>query len=135
MTKDPNQAIYDALFKISLNLGYQTFNYLPDSQASYPFVYFGEQFDTPIELKSPIELAGETNLTVHIYGEHNNRKLITDMSNSLIQAFKKISWTDIYSIGFADVNKQFIQDNSTTKVLWHAILDIKMNYCMRGRCL
>lgn len=127
MSKEPNQAIYDEMFKQSLALGYSTYNYLPDD-ASYPFVYFGEQFGEPIEVKSLVHQIGTSILTIHLYSAKNNRKQITDMMAALTDKAKRLDTADVYRVGFASSKPQIILDNSSADVLWHGTLELELQY-------
>lgn len=127
MIKEEQQAIYDEVFKTSKTLGFDTYDYLPD-EANYPFVYMGEQFETPTNVKSDYALVGTSNLTIHIYGERTNRNEISSMKSELIQKLKKVRQANIYGVRFFNFNFQMIQDNSTSTVLWHGILEIECNY-------
>lgn len=125
--KEINQAIYDEVFKIPLAIGYSTYNYLPDA-SSYPFVYLGEQFGVPIQVKSPGSLVGSSVVTLHIYGAKEKRRQVTDMLSAITLKAKRIARADVYSVAFASDKPQIIQDNSTSTMLWHGILELEFNY-------
>lgn len=125
--KEINQAIYDEVFKTALSLGYETYNYLPDD-TSYPFVYLGEQFGVPIQVKTPSSLVGSSVITVHVYGVKEKRKQVTDMLGAITQQAKTIAHADVYSVCFASDKPQIIQDSSTSTMLWHGILELEFNY-------
>ncbi|KRL84616.1 hypothetical protein [Ligilactobacillus apodemi] len=126
MSKEPNQAIYDELFKTSLALGFDTYPYLPP-EVSYPFVYFGEQFGNPLEVKSNV-LAGKNRLSIHLYGEHDDRRALTDMSQKLVNEAKKLRQADIYSVGYVSSNTRTLLDNSSAQTLWHIVIEIEFEY-------
>ena len=42
--KDPYSELYEALFVTLEQTGYETYGHLPDDDASYPFVFLGEQW-------------------------------------------------------------------------------------------
>lgn len=125
--KEVNQAIYDEIFKLSQTLGFNTFNYLPED-TGYPFVYVGEQFGNPTQVKSNVASIGSSIITVHLYGEKDNRRLITDMMQQLLTKVKMLRKADVYSISFAKENIQVISDNSISPMLWHGILELEINY-------
>lgn len=125
--KEPNQAIYDELYKASLALKYQTFNYLPDKTA-YPFVYFGEQFGEPIETSSLNESVGTSILTIHVWGDRTSRITVSHMIESLRLAAKKIQSANIYDIQYSKATPHFLQVKEDGVFLWHGILEIEMNY-------
>lgn len=126
MSKEPNQAIYDELFKTSLALEFDTYPYLPPD-VSYPFVYFGEQFGNPLEVKSNV-LAGKSRLSIHLYGEHDDRRALTDMSQKIVNEAKKLRQADIYSVGYVSSNIRTLLDNSSAQTLWHIVIEIEFEY-------
>ena len=40
--KQPDQLLHDEMFRISSELGYATYTYLPPENVAYPFVVMGE---------------------------------------------------------------------------------------------
>lgn len=125
--KEPNQAIYDELYKASLNLGYSTFNKLPD-KTPYPFVYFGEQFGDPIETGSFNEVVGSSIQTIHVWGDGSSRIKVSNMMASLMLAAKKLFKANIYDISYQRGTPHFLQAEEDGVFLWHGILEIEMNY-------
>lgn len=125
--KSANQAVFDEVFKISQELGYNTYYYLPED-VPYPFVYIGEQISTPMNVKSDKAQLGNSNVTIHFYGELKNRNLISSMIQNLELKLKKIREADAYSVRFFDAKNQLIQDKSSAITLWHGILDSEFTY-------
>lgn len=128
--KEPNQAIYDELYKASLNLGYSTFNYLPD-KTPYPFVYFGEQFGEPIETNSLNEAVGTSITTVHVWGDRTSRIKVSHMVEGLRLAAKKTYTANVYDVSYKSATPHFLQVKEDGVFLWHGILEIEMNYTFK----
>ena len=124
--KDPNQAIYDEVFKLATSLGFSTYTYLP-GDVGYPFIFLGEQFNNPLEAKTD-RLLGKSRLTVHFYGIADKRKLLTDMASKLLDGLKRLRRADSYSIGYVASNSQFMLDNTTAQTLLHGIIEVEFEY-------
>lgn len=124
--KDPNQAIYDEVFKLATSLGFSTYTYLP-GDVGYPFIFLGEQFNNPLEAKTD-RLLGKSRLTVHFYGIADKRKLLTDMASKLLEGLKRLRHADGYSIGYVASNSQFMLDNTTAQTLLHGIVEVEFEY-------
>lgn len=124
--KDPNQAIYDEVFKLATSLGFSTYTYLP-GDVGYPFIFLGEQFNNPVEAKTD-RFLGKSRLTVHFYGISDKRKLLTDMASKLLEGLKRLRRADSYSIGYVVSNSQFMLDNTTAQTLLHGIVEVEFEY-------
>ncbi len=85
---NPDQELYDKLFELSQGLEYKTFDYLPAEEESYPFVYIGQTQELPQGNK--FAYTGEMNVTLHVYGEMTNRKLVSDMKGNLLREIKRL---------------------------------------------
>ncbi|WP_339236899.1 hypothetical protein [Oceanobacillus sp. FSL W7-1281] len=122
MRKTPDQSIYDAIYKISMQLGYDTFNYLPDGKAPYPFVYVGETFNTSRRTK--FNRFGDYVVRVHVYANQpeRNRKTVTEMRNAIENAFYRLKRTDGYQVLNHNTTGQVMDDNSTGTPLLHGVL-------------
>ena len=119
--KQPDQLLHDEMYRISHELGYDTYTYLPDDVA-YPFVVMGETMVLPQSTKS--HLIGRLSSTVHVWGRVDDRKTLSDMAGQLMSSFFAIK--NIGGMQFsAEVNKSSIdsnRDNSTDEVLYHFII-------------
>lgn len=122
MTKQPEQAIFDELFKVSKSKGYQTFLELPPTKTSYPFVVMGESYLTPQATSS--YLVGEVEMVIHIWGTIKQRKKVSDCIADLIQGFGEIRYAGGYQVAIRDSRIRTIKDNSTLETLYHGILEL-----------
>ena len=125
--KTPEQAIFDEIFKLSERLGYATYDYLPDDEVAYPFVYLGEQFQTPLENKSRC-LTGTSRITLHVYGRNDDRKQVTDIGLALVEEVKRLRVANKYSVGYVTSGVTIMQDKSTGQTLLHEVIDIELDY-------
>ena len=126
MPKSPQQAIYDAVFLTSLNLGYSTFDYLPANKVEYPFVYIGEQFDQDLRTKDKVY--GDVQQTIHIYHTHRKRRELTDMINTLKREFRMLKKVDIYPVVCRNITGQTLLDNTSGEPLLHGIIEVEFRF-------
>ena len=124
--KSPDQQIYDELFKISLKLGYDTYNYLPPEGTEYPFVFIGEQISTDTVNKTMV--TGEVMQRIHVYGDKDKRRRVTNMMNNLIYQIRKITHTDTFYISIKSLRKQILLDTSTNETLLHGLIEIDFKF-------
>src|SRR5690625_4591428 len=124
--KSPQQQIFDAVFAASLELGYPTYDYLPANEASYPFVFVGEQFDNDIETKGPIY--GHVTQTIHVFHNYRKRRELTTMMDKLKVACRKLKRTEHFYITCRSVNAQTLIDNSTSQPLLHGIIEVEFSF-------
>lgn len=124
--KSPEQAIHDAIFAISLQLGYQTYNYRPGNETIYPFVFVGEIFEQSRRTKS--NLFGDYQVTVHIYANDpkRDRMKVTTMQNNIKHAFYQLKRVNSYQVIPKRHNGQIITENSTGSSFIHGILELDM---------
>lgn len=124
--RSPQQQIFDTIFSESLKLGYATFDYLPPSSQTLPFVYIGDQFDQDRRTKGL--LYGDVQQTLHVYGDYRKRRQVTDMVDGLKAAIRKIKHTDNFYIKINNITSQMITDDSTSQRLWHGIIEVDLTF-------
>lgn len=120
--KQPEQLLHDEMYRISHELGYDTYTYLPLDHVAYPFVVMGETMVLPQSTKS--HLIGRLSSTVHVWGRVDDRKTLSDMAGQLMSSFFAIKNIDGMQFS-AEVNESSIdsnRDNSTGEVLYHFII-------------
>lgn len=126
LEKSPDQAIHDVLFSVSLQLGYNTFNYLPANDAKYPFVYIGEVFMQSRRTKS--HLFGDYQVTVHVYANDpkRDRKVVTDIMNQITHAYYRLESANDYQVIPKRHNAQVINENASGQDFVHGVLELDM---------
>ena len=120
--KQPDQLLHDEMFRISHELGYDTYTYLPPDDVAYTFVVMGETMVLPQSTKS--HLIGRLSSTVHVWGHVDDRKILSDMAGQLMSSFFAIKKIDGMQFS-AEINESSIdsnRDNSTDEVLYHFII-------------
>lgn len=124
--QSPQLQIYNAVFMKSLGLKYPTYDYLPPSSASLPFVYVGEQFDQDRQTKDVI--FGDVQQTVHVYGSYKQRRQVTDMMNSLKAEIRTINKTSNFYVTVKGISTQTMIDDSTSETLLHGIIEVDFTF-------
>lgn len=128
MQKQPDQELYDEVFKVCQSLGYDVFTYLPPDKTPYPFVYIGESQELPQETKSV--LVGTVQLNIHIYGLHTKRKQVSDMKGAILWELRKLRQSKNFNwkISNNQTQPQMLQDATTNTALWHCVIPLEMRF-------
>lgn len=124
----PNHAIFRKVFEVSQGI-IDTYDTLPDAQASYPFAHVGEQVGTE---ESNNDLVGELTQTIHIFATRTQRSKVDDLFANLLNALKTQTAAYEYHIDHVRNNQRVINDNSDTQPLIHYVLDIRYSYTKKG---
>lgn len=122
----PQQQIFDTIFAKSEELGNDTYDYLPEADANYPFVFIGEQFDTDRITKSFI--VGEVIQTVHVYHTHKQRGDLSDIIVKLRMAIYKLKRTANFNLTVTGITGRIITEPSTVQPLSHGVMDITIKF-------
>lgn len=125
----PNHDLFRKLFALS-DLRVDTYDYLPNADAQYPFVYIGEYngSDTPNN-----DLYGTVRQTVHIYGTRKDRSKIDNVSAYLENTVKHFKEGHEYNFNHLTTDKQVIADNTDVQPLLHVVLDITFSYTKKEK--
>lgn len=119
----PQERIWIDVRMLSVGLGYNTYDYLPDESADYPFVFIGESFNQSERVHKDY-LNGQTQVTVHVW--HNDWKQRGTVTNMMAEIERVVR--DLYRFDVQGVNTQMLTDNSTGSDLLHGILEIDIKY-------
>ena len=125
----PNHDLFRKIFAIS-DARVDTYDYLPNADAKYPFVYVGENngSDTPNN-----DLIGTARQTVHIYGIRAHRANIDNISAYLENVLKHLKDGYEYNFNHRTTEKQVIADNTDVQPLLHIVLDFTFNYTKKEK--
>lgn len=122
----PQQQIFNEVYRVCLALGYSTYDYLPAKEASYPFVFIGEQFDQDRANKSTV--TGNVQQTIHIYHDYRRRGDVTSMMNAIKRELRKLKHTRNFYINVRNINSQILPDNSAAQALLHGIVEVDFHF-------
>ena len=123
--KSASQYVFDLVFKKAKELGVEVYDLLPDVDApvTYPFINMGDVITKGESLKD--DLFQDVDLDVHIWGTRSQRKKVTDLSDELLNKLLP------HKLVVKKTNVRVLADNSTNEILWHAVLNIYIEY--RGK--
>lgn len=128
MIKQPDQELYDEVYKICASLGYAVYPHLPPENTPYPFVYIGESQELPQATKNV--LVGRVQLSVHIYGLSTKRKQVSDMKGAILHEARKLRSSKNFNWKIANnqTQPQMLSDKTTNTPLWHAVIPLEMQF-------
>lgn len=129
MPKSPEQAIFDDAFSISLNKGYNTFDYKPKDITPYPFVYIGQTSNTGQLTKA--YMYGNVLQIIEVWHDYKKRRELTDIMNDLKFALVRSRNITDYSIALRNYNTQIRIDDSTGDPLLQGIIEVEYRYNRR----
>lgn len=124
----PTHSIFRAIYGIAKTIG-DTYDYLPDAQAKYPFIYIGELFNTD---NSRSDLNGNMTQTIHIYGKLTERKRIMELETQLHDALIKMREAYGYHVSMTDYTTRLLNDNTDVQPLLHVVVDVNFMYTRKG---
>ncbi|MEQ9763258.1 hypothetical protein ABPS01_01030 [Streptococcus sp. ZJ151] len=125
----PNHALFRRLFGIC-SVRVSTFDYLPNAESKYPFVYIGEQGNVEAENH---DLYGTVRQTVHIYGLRKDRANLDDIQAYILSESRRITNGYEYHLNYKTVNTQLLPDNTDVQPLLHYVLDFSFSYNKKGK--
>lgn len=127
MIYSPQQELYDQLYIMSQNLGFDTYDHLPmeNENANYPFVVIGSNQLLPVNFKTVV--GGQLSQNIDFWGDEQMRLTVTSMMNQLTTACYRELVTKHFRFQnrVAQTDSQIIQDTSVPNtVLNHGILTL-----------
>lgn len=121
--KDHNQELFDSIFQKSVDLGYDTYDYLPPKETKYPFVHIGEVGIRAIPRKDI--WFGTANVTIHIWHDRYHRKDISKMMDNLIKNLRQVKH---FTIKPDEIYTRLLIDNTTSNTLYHGVIELEYNF-------
>lgn len=125
----PSHAVFRTVFKNGLQTTERTFDYLPDAETQYPFIFVGENSNVD---EPNADLIGEVTQTIHIYATRTQRSELDNLASRLLNLLKTSRSAYEYSIMYQSHNQQDISDNTDVVPLIHRVIDIKYFYNKKG---
>lgn len=120
----PNHDLFRNLFSLC-NVRVDTYDYLPDAETKYPFVYLGENNGSDIPNN---DVLGTVRQTIHLYGLREHRAHLDKISAYLEGAVKLLKDGHEHKLAHLSTSKQVIPDNTDVQPLIHIVLDVTFNY-------
>ena len=129
MIKSPQQALFDAIYVECRALHQDTFEYLPSFDQKYPFIHIGQNINTEI---SNNDLIGSISQTINIWGTKKQVAKIDELVIKVRDNLTRIKDVFGYSMYLSNINIQKINDNTTTELLIHIVMECDFNYIKKG---
>lgn len=125
---NPYAEIFDTILELSNAQGYPTFDYLPDDNQNYPFVFIGTQQNVDQYTKD--RTLGQTHVQIDVYGDAYNkqREQVADMLEMLLTAISEHGETEHFGYSVTHSESQLLSDTSTDIPLWHGVLELDIKY-------
>lgn len=126
--KGIDQQLFDALYSLALTTRTDVYPSLPNMDAEYPFIVIGEVQVIPRQVK--FKTIGKLHATVYVWGDGNNRRTVSDISESLMELYSsKLKLDTRYVKMNVDASsKRVLVDDSVDHVkLWRSILELEFD--------
>lgn len=126
--KTREQSLFDELYKRSLKLGYDTYDFKPAESTKYPFVEFEDTQTIYIDNKQAVLGAVVINLSV--WGLQTKRKQVSEMTSKLFAEALQIQQTDGYhwKLDVGGTFSELMDDTSTNTPLKRGMLELNFTY-------
>lgn len=121
---NPYLETFNHVIDVSKQCGYATFDYLPDENEHYPFVFVGAQNNTDIYTKTRV--LGRTTIQLDVYGGYKQRQQVSDMLEKLLGCILQRNATENFKYVLYNSDSRIVSDISTDEPLWHGILNVEL---------
>lgn len=127
--KTPHQAIYDSIFELCRGISENTFDYLPDADAVYPFIHLG---DSQSQNAENVDMYGECEQVINIWGLRKDRGAIDKLSMEISDGLSLLRQAYGYMVKVESIKHTLMVDTSTSKLLLHNVMEVSMRYNRKG---
>ena len=127
VTISPQQEIFTAVKTVCINLGYNTYDYLPMENVPYPFVFVGE--DSSMDIPNKTAIHGTYFLTIHVYhNDYKKRGTTSTIMMNIKHALRELNHTQSFYIPINKISDQIVTDNTTNAPLLHGVIDVEFYF-------
>ncbi|MGO2265846.1 MAG: hypothetical protein ACTH54_03305 [Vagococcus salmoninarum] len=122
----PYLELSEHIERLSKDLGYSTFDYLPKSGTPYPFVFVGEMFTD--DLKTATKVMAEANVILHIFNYEEDMKETKLMAFNLSKAIHENSNSGSFEWNVINQKGTFMfeVDDPEDTIIAHAVIDLTL---------
>lgn len=125
----PLNAIYSKVFEVCNKNG-RTFDYLPDGDAEYPFIFLG---NIRVEDEKNSDLIGQANLRLDAYGLRTHRNALDIIQMSLNNDFMRLDEAFNYNIRVTRLNTEIRPENMDRQPLLRMMMELEIEYIKKER--
>lgn len=123
----PNHEAFRYCYAMCLTVDSNVYDYLPDGQARYPFIYVGENHKPLGEIVKD-ESVGEVRQNIHLFGTVKQRSKLNQLATHIHNQLKLNSGLGTYHFRPKEITFETINDNSTSQPLIHIVISVLFNY-------
>lgn len=120
-----NHILFRYIYTVAQKVTDNTFDYLPNAQTKYPFIYIGEVFNNEA---INLEVYGGIVQTIHIYGLRTDRRKIDEWTSAILQELRNSKSYLNYNISYRKSTVRDLQDNTDVQPLIHRVLEVEFFY-------
>ena len=140
--KTREQSLFDELYRRSLKLGYDTYDFKPVEKTKYPFVEFEDTQTIYVDNKHAV--LGAAVITLSVWGLQTKRKEVSEMTSKLFAEALQINKTGAdkwygddgyldevmynWKLDIGGSFNQIIDDTSTNTPLKRGLLELNFTY-------
>lgn len=120
----PDDAVFRKVYATCQN-AMDTYDYLPEVQAQYPFIFVGESFTVE---EANNDLIGNVTQSIHIYGKRTDKKTVNQAIAKLHDDLLNARSSFYYALRLMSWSANSMPDNSTGTPLTHTIIETNFHY-------
>lgn len=125
---DPYTELYEGVFTAIERTGYETYDYLPNYDAAYPFVFLGEQ--TSKDKHTKTRTLGTTSIIIHVFDHDDKRREMNRLLATIRKIVHDIRKTEHFSWSVTSSDTYVLYENTTNfgNKLAHGILNLTLEF-------
>lgn len=120
----PEDAVYRKVYAMCMGIA-DTYDYLPDGDAQYPFIFIGE---TSNDDEANSDLIGSVNITLDVFGTRTDRNTLDDIKTRLHNEFIRLDEAFNYHIRLVDERFTTRPENTDRQPLLRVLVNAEFEY-------
>ena len=104
-----------------------TYDYIPDENTKYPFIYIGEAFSQDKANKTAI--FGTVQQSIHVYhNDYKKRGTTTKLILELKQKLREVGKTPHFFVSILNITDRVLPDKTTKTPLLHGVIEVEFKF-------